>query len=93
VISPWAKRNFVDHTTTDQTSSLGFIEFNWSLGSVDPTPTPVAMGGSFDEITGSILNMFDFDDEPHVRSLILDDSTGLVVGDDDHDHDGDRDHH
>jgi phospholipase C len=25
VISPWAKTNFVDHTLTDQTSSLRFI--------------------------------------------------------------------
>ena len=86
VISPWSKRNFVDHTTTDQTSSLGFIEFNWGLGSVDGTPTPVSQGGSFDEITGSILNMFDFDGEPHLQPVILNDSTGLVVGDDD-DHD------
>ena len=86
VISPWAKKNFVDHSTTDQTSSLAFVEFNWGLGSVDPVPTPVAMGGSFDEISGSILNMFDFDSEPHLHRVILDDSTGLVVGDDD-DHD------
>ena len=88
VISPWTKKNFVDHSTTDQTSSLGFVEYNWGLGSVDLVPTPVAMGGSFDEITGSVLNMFDFDDEPNLRPVILDDSTGLVVGDDD-----DHDHH
>jgi len=28
VISPWAKSNFIDHTITDQTSSLRFIEVN-----------------------------------------------------------------
>jgi phospholipase C len=28
VISPWAKRKFVDHTVTDQTSPLRFIEDN-----------------------------------------------------------------
>src|SRR5580658_10045998 len=34
VISPWAKQNFVDHTVTDQTSVLLFIEDNWSLGRI-----------------------------------------------------------
>jgi phospholipase C len=89
VVSPWAKKNFVDHTVTDQTSSLGFIEFNWTLGSVDPSPLPVNQGGSYDAITGSVLNMFDFDDEPHLHRVILNDGTGLVVGDSD---DDDRDH-
>src|SRR5262249_29300092 len=32
VISPWARENYVDHTVTDQTSSLRFIEDNWDLG-------------------------------------------------------------
>jgi phospholipase C len=90
VLSPWAKKNFVDHSVTDQTSSLAFIEFNWTLGSVDPSPLPVGQGGSYDEIAGSILNMFDFDDDANLRRVILDDSTGLVVGDDDHDRDHDR---
>ncbi len=31
VISPFAKANFVDHTITDQSSILRFIEDNWSL--------------------------------------------------------------
>ncbi len=92
VISPWSKTNYVDHAVIDQTSSLAFIEYNWGLGSVDGTPTPVSQGGSFDEIAGSILGMFDFDDAPNLRRVILNDSTGLVVdGDDDHDHDHDHD--
>src|SRR5215831_8107788 len=85
VVSPWAKRNFVDHTTTDQASTLAFIEFNWDLGFIDPSPLPVSQGGSFDRIAGSILNMFDFDDHPHMHRLILDDMTGLVVSDHDRD--------
>jgi hypothetical protein len=32
VISPYAKRNFVDHAVTDQTSILRFIEDNWLFG-------------------------------------------------------------
>lgn len=91
VVSPWAKKNFVDHTVTDQSSSLAFIEYNWDLGSVDPSPLPVSQGGSYDRIAGSILNMFDFDDDPNLRRVILDDSTGLVVGDNDHDRDHDHD--
>lgn len=79
VISPWAKENFVDHTTTDQSSSLAFIEYNWDLGYIDPAPLPISQGGSFDQVAGSILNMFDFDDHPNVRRVILDDQTGLVV--------------
>ena len=31
-ISPYAKRNFVDHTVTDQTSILRFVEDNWKTG-------------------------------------------------------------
>ena len=32
VISPYAKKNFVDHTVTDQSSILRFIEDNWLAG-------------------------------------------------------------
>jgi len=53
VISPWAKENYVDHTVTDQTSVMRFIEDNWlqeqRIGQ-----------GNFDSITSSILSMFDF---------------------------------
>lgn len=84
VVSPRAKKNFVDHTVTDQTSSLAFIEYNWDIGFIDSSPLPVSQGGSFDRFAGSILNMFDFDDQPNLRPVILDDSTGLVIGDDEH---------
>jgi len=83
VISPWAKRNFVDHTTTDQTSILRFIEDNWKLGRIDdldhPGGTPQGQA-SFDPIAGSILNMFDFDDGPQSRPVILNRFTGGVIG-------------
>lgn len=32
IISPFAKTNFVDHSITDQSSILRFIEDNWGLG-------------------------------------------------------------
>jgi phospholipase C len=81
VISPWAKPNFVDHTVTDQTSSLRFIEANWNLGSIDGTTLPQGqpLGSfSFDQLAGSILNMFYFDDQPNLAPLILDPLTGTI---------------
>jgi phospholipase C len=71
VISPWAKANFVDHTVTDQTSVLRFIEDNWSLGKIG--------GGSFDAISNPISNMFDFSGTtpPNSTTLILSPTTGL----------------
>ena len=53
MISPWAKSNYVDHTLTDQTSILRFVEDNWLGGAR-------IGGGSFDAIAGSIDGMFDF---------------------------------
>jgi phospholipase C len=68
VISPYAKDNYVDHKTTDQSSVLRFIEDNWSLGRIG--------GGSFDAIAGSINGMFDFDDAPRTDRLLLNPDTG-----------------
>jgi phospholipase C len=75
VISPWAKRDFVDHTVTDQSSPLRFIEDNWLHGQ--------RIGqGSFDAIANSITQMFDFDrdrDDDDGGKLFLDPTTGEVV--------------
>jgi phospholipase C len=75
VVSPFAKRNFVDHTLTDQSSVLRFIEDNWLNGE------RIQPGGSFDTIAGPIDHMFDFDhrDEDHPRKLILNPNNGSVV--------------
>jgi phospholipase C len=75
VISPFAKRNHVDHTLTDQTSVLRFIEDNWLDGQ------RIQPGGSFDTIAGTLNHMFDFDDrnEDEPRKLILDEATGTIV--------------
>jgi phospholipase C len=71
VISPFARRNYVDHSLTDQTSVLRFVEDNWLHGER-------VGGGSFDAIAGSINNMFDFA-HPDARPYILDKSTGEVL--------------
>jgi len=52
VISAWAKKNFVSNTLTSQTSITKFIEDNWLNGQRIP--------GSFDSVTGSIEDMFQF---------------------------------
>ena len=69
VISPFAKKNFVDHGITDQTSILRFIEDNWSLGRIG--------NQSFDARAGSLDPMFDFRHRRHDDGeLILDPTTG-----------------
>lgn len=69
VISPYARRNFVDHTVTDQSSAIHFIEDNWLGGQ--------RIGqGSFDGIAGSISQMFDFTTTRKQTVLFLNPSTG-----------------
>jgi phospholipase C len=71
VISPWSRRNFVDHTMTDQSSILRFVEDNWLGGQ--------RIGqGSFDTITNPIDNMFSFERPENLERVILDPSSGLV---------------
>jgi phospholipase C len=61
-ISPYAKTNFVDHTLTDETSIVKFIEHNWSL--------PVLGNGSSEATAGDLSGMFDFS-SPKAPALIL----------------------
>jgi phospholipase C len=70
VVSPWSKENFVDHTVTDQTSIIRFVEDNWLGGER-------IGGGSFDVLANSIDQMFDFAHPRHENLLFLDPSTGL----------------
>jgi len=72
VISPWAKQNFVDHTVTDQSSILRFIEDTWLKGE--------RIGqGSFDAVAGPLTNMFDFSGPPNKMPYLLDGVTGEVA--------------
>jgi phospholipase C len=72
VISPYAKQNYVDHTMTDQTSIIRFIEDNWLDGERIGT-------GSFDAIAGSLNGMFDFSHRANNSRLFLDPNTGLPL--------------
>ncbi len=69
VISPFARTNFVDHTLTDQSSVLRFIEDNWNLGKI---------AGSFDAKAGSLNPMFDFTRAP-APAFRIDPVTGKVI--------------
>ena len=72
VVSPFARRNFVDHRVTDQASALRFIEDNWSLGRIG--------NGSADATAGTLNGMFDFDGDHRAPRLFLDPATGTVLG-------------
>ena len=78
VISPYAKRNYIDHAVADTTSVLRFVETNWSLGFIDAT-TPSAGQASFDRSAGSFQGVFDFASPPNLKPLILNPTTGVVV--------------
>jgi phospholipase C len=71
VVSPYAKVNYVDHTVTDQSSILRFIEDNWGLGRIGDD--------SYDAIAGSLLGMFNFTNAP-AKAVYLDPTTGAVLG-------------
>ena len=72
VVSPWAKENFVDHTVTDQSSIIRFVEDNWLNGQ--------RIGqGSYDGIASSITQMFDFSRIRFDGYLFLNSSTGELV--------------
>ncbi|MBS2552406.1 alkaline phosphatase family protein [Catenulispora sp. NL8] len=72
VISPYAKRDHVDHAVTDQSSILRFIEDNWHTGRIGDS--------SFDALAGPLNGLFDFG---HRRSgkVLLDPATGSVLRD------------
>ena len=79
VISPFAKSNFVDHTLTDQSSIIRFVEDNWLKGE--------RIGhGSFDVLANSITQMLDFSsardgegDGDGNQVLFLDPSSGKPI--------------
>jgi phospholipase C len=60
LVSPYAKKGFIDHTTLDFTSVLKFIENNWSL-------KPLAQR---DARANSIANAFNFAQAPRHPAFI-----------------------
>jgi phospholipase C len=72
LISPYAQRNFVDNTLTEQASILRFIEENWNLGQIGDF--------SFDTRAAPLNGMFDFAAASRTPKLILDPVSGLRPG-------------
>ncbi len=75
VISPWARKNYLDDTLLDQSSILKFIEDTFL------SSTRIG-GGSFDSIAGSLNSMFDFSNSavmPNPNVVTLDPIKGTVT--------------
>jgi phospholipase C len=62
LVSPYARRGFIDHTELDHTSFLKFIEQNWNL-------RPLA---SRDAHANSFMNAFDFSRPPSPAVIVSD---------------------
>jgi phospholipase C len=77
VVSPYARRGFVDHTYTDHVSILKFIEANWGLRPLTsysednlPNATPQVYVPKDRPAIGNLMTMFDFSD-PHFGTVKL----------------------
>ncbi|MCU1573738.1 MAG: alkaline phosphatase family protein [Micrococcaceae bacterium] len=70
VISPFAKKNFVDHTQTDQASILRFIEDNWQTGHIGDAAA--------DATAAPITAMFNFH-HPRNDKVLLNEQTGALT--------------
>jgi phospholipase C len=66
-ISPYSRVNHVDHTYSEQTSVLRFIEDNWGVGRIGDA--------SMDAQAGGVGGLLDFR-RPRAERLILDPKTG-----------------
>jgi phospholipase C len=60
LVSPYAKKGFVDHSTHDFTSVLAFIESNWGI-------SPLAQR---DRRAGDMMEAFDFTSPPRTAEII-----------------------
>jgi phospholipase C len=59
----------MNHSVTNQTSTIRFIEDNWNLGRIG--------NQSFDIKAGSLFNILNFTNNHYAAKLFLDNSTGL----------------
>ena len=69
VVSPYAKKGYVDHVYHDHASILKFIEYNWGISplsarSRDNLPNPVSDGSSYlptnQPAVGDLTSLFNF---------------------------------
>jgi phospholipase C len=81
VISPFARRNYVDHNLSDQSSIINLVEYNWGLPGISGSADQLLRGADrsarvpFD-LAGMFSFRFGVRDEGHDRRLFLDPTTG-----------------
>jgi phospholipase C len=79
VISPYAKRNYIDHNLSDQASIVNLIEYNWGLSGIPGSADQVLAGTEQQAgIPFDLAGMFNFQSHEDSK-LILDPSTGQPV--------------
>jgi phospholipase C len=76
VISPYAKKNAVDHNLSDQSSMINFVEYNWGVpgipGSFDQALAGMDLG---EDIPFDLAGMFEFEGKK-AGKLFLNPTTG-----------------
>src|SRR6185312_13106632 len=81
VISPWAKKNAVDHNLSDQASIVNFIEYNWRLPSIPGSfDNALTAADKSEHIAFDLQGLFDFFPFRQIEppTLILDPATGQI---------------
>ena len=80
VISPFAKRNSVDHNLSNQASTINFVEYNWHLpgiaGSFDQAETSTDKA---EHVPFDLAGMFEFEGGSNNPRLPLNPLTGEPV--------------
>jgi phospholipase C len=80
LISPFAKRNAVDHDLSNQASMINFVEYNWGLPGI-PGSVDQAQGGvdASEGVPFDLAGMFEFSGKRNGK-LFLDPGTGEKQG-------------
>ena len=80
VISPFARRNHVDHNVSDQASAINFVEYNWRLPGISGSADQILKSTNKSQhIPFDLAGMFSFEEDAHNGKLILDTTTGQPV--------------
>ncbi len=78
VISPYAKKNDVDHNLSDQASMINFVEYNWGLPGIPGSADQVLAANGKDASEGipfDLAGMFEFEGKKNGK-LFLNPTTG-----------------
>jgi phospholipase C len=78
VISPYAKKNNVDHNLSDQASMINFVEYNWGLPGIPGSADQVLAANGKDAGEGipfDLAGMFEFEGKKNGK-LFLNPTTG-----------------